>query len=112
MQSAEDAASGPTVLTVGTVRVELEPSTVRVDGRCVDLAPRERAVLEVLARRPGVVVTKQHLLSSVWAGAVDDHAVEVTVGRLRRRLGGTLDIRTVPRRGYSLLAPAAGRSPV
>ncbi len=67
-------------------------------------------MLEVLARRPGVVRDQADTCSRrSGQGAVDGHAVEVTVGRLRRRLGGTLDIRTVPRRGYSLLAPTAGQ---
>ena len=39
----------------------------------------------------------------VWTGESDDHVVEVTVGRLRRRLGPAGDsIETVMRRGYRL----------
>jgi len=39
----------------------------------------------------------------VWVGESDDHVVEVTIGRLRRRLGvaGAL-VGTVVRRGYRL----------
>jgi DNA-binding winged helix-turn-helix (wHTH) protein len=44
----------------------------------------------------------------VWHGAADDHAVEVTVGRLRRRLDGVLRVETVPRRGYRLVGPTIG----
>jgi two-component system response regulator QseB len=95
------------VVHVGEVRVELHPTAVLVAGRPVELAPRERAVLEVLSRRPGSVVNKHQLLAAVWHGEADGHAVEVTVGRLRRRLAGSLDIQTVPRRGYRLVAPAA-----
>ncbi len=69
----------------------------------------------VLARRPGAVVTKGQLLAEVWRGGADGHAVEVTVGRLRRRLGSAVPIRTVPRRGYRLdlgplTASPAGRA--
>jgi uroporphyrinogen-III synthase len=95
------------VVLVGTVPIEMGGALVTVDGRPVDLAPRERAVLEVLSRRPGSVVNKSQLLAAVWKGAADGHAVEVTIGRLRRRLDGVLDIQTVPRRGYRLVAPAA-----
>jgi uroporphyrinogen-III synthase len=39
----------------------------------------------------------------VWTGETDDHVVEVTVGRLRRRLGSAgTHIETVMRRGYRL----------
>lgn len=92
-------------LQVGTVRVRVGRAAIVVDGHRVDLAPRERRVLEVLGRRPGSVVNKQLLLSTVWEGRADGHAVEVTVGRLRRRLDGLLEIQTVPRRGYRLVEP-------
>jgi uroporphyrinogen-III synthase len=41
----------------------------------------------------------------VWGGAsADEHAVEVTVSRLRTRLGPLGNaLRTVPRRGYRLV---------
>jgi DNA-binding response OmpR family regulator len=69
----------------------------------VSLTDRERAVLELLARRPGAVVSKSTLLREVWAGETDEHVVEVTVGRLRRRLGSAgSNIETVMRRGYRL----------
>jgi uroporphyrinogen-III synthase len=50
------------------------------------------------------VVTKPELLRDVWRAAdADEHAVEVTVSRLRRRLGPAgRAVRTVPRRGYRL----------
>jgi len=76
---------------------------VRLQGRAVVLPPdlaagdasttvlltdRERVVLHALAERPGVVWSKDDLLARVWNGAESDpHVVEVTVGRLRQRLG-------------------------
>lgn len=89
----------------------LTGTDVRVQGRLVlvageepvQLTDRERAVLTALSRRPGAVVSKGELRKQVWANGADDHAVEVTVGRLRRRLGPAADgIETVMRRGYRL----------
>jgi two-component system response regulator TctD len=94
------------VVQVGDLRIDLGADAVLIGGRRVELAPRERDVLEVLVRRPGSVVNKQQLLAAVWHGAADGHAVEVTIGRLRRRLAGLLEIQTVPRRGYRLVAPS------
>jgi uroporphyrinogen-III synthase len=73
------------------------------NGDPISLTDRERSVLALLARRPGAVVSKHTLLREVWTGESDDHVVEVTIGRLRRRLGpaGT-HIETVMRRGYRL----------
>jgi uroporphyrinogen-III synthase len=73
------------------------------DETPVRLTDREHAVLCVLARRPGAVVAKQTLLDEVWDGSSDHHVVEVTVGRLRKRLAEAGDsIETVVRRGYRL----------
>lgn len=67
----------------------------------VELTDRERGVLEVLLRRPGAVVAKSLLGREVWGAAADDHTTEVTVARLRRRLGPAgAAIETVVRRGY------------
>lgn len=94
-----------------SIALELNGVPVLLQGRLVvvgdsepiRLTERERAVLEELARQPGAVVSKQALNARVWSGAADDHVVEVTVGRLRRRLGlvGSA-IDTVMRRGYRL----------
>jgi uroporphyrinogen-III synthase len=86
--------------------VVLQGALARVGADEVWLSGRERAVLGVLARRPGTVVAKEELLRSVWgAEDVDAHAVEVAVGRLRRRLGPAgAGLEAVPRRGYRLAA--------
>jgi uroporphyrinogen-III synthase len=87
------------------VEVVLQGSVAVVDGNEIELAERERAVLAVLAERPGAVVSKAALLRRVWGpGEVDEHAVEVTVARLRRRLGLAGNaIETAVRRGYRLV---------
>lgn len=95
----------------------LAGTEVRVQGRAVVvvdpdaggpevvwLTDRERLVLGALASRPGVVWSKGELLEQVWAGSESDpHVVEVTVGRLRQRLGPAgAGVETVIRRGYRL----------
>lgn len=87
---------------LGGVDVRLQGATAVVGGRAVVLSPRERAVLAALASRPGRVLAKDDLLARLWGGG-DPHTVEVTVGRLRRRLGPPgRAIRSVTRRGYVL----------
>lgn len=99
---------------LGGVRVRVGGSAVLVGETVLDLAPQELAVFAVLARKPGVVLAKAELRRLAWAeGAnVDDHAVEVTVGRLRRRLPAELQIATVAKRGYRLIAGDALTSTV
>ena len=96
-------------LGFGGHAVTLRGRLVVVDGaEPVRLTDRERDVLRVLAERPGVVVSKRALLRRVWGhGETDEHAVEVTVARLRQRLGAAgTGIETVIRRGYRLDVPA------
>ncbi|MEZ5323179.1 MAG: uroporphyrinogen-III synthase [Microthrixaceae bacterium] len=91
-------------LDLGGSRVAVQGRLVSVGGGApVRLTDREHAVLETLVRRPGAVVSKRELLDRVWSGESDEHVVEVTVGRLRRRLGAAgASIETVVRRGYRL----------
>lgn len=71
------------------------------DDDPIELTDRERAVLAVLLRRPGVVVAKSALGREVWGTTADDHTTEVTVARLRKRLGPAgASVETVVRRGY------------
>jgi uroporphyrinogen-III synthase len=105
---ADELATRRRTFTVDGVTAEVQGSMVTVvgagDGASVSLATRERWVFEVLSRRPGVVVPRQTLLEEVWGSAhTDPHALEVTVGRLRRRLAPTgLRVDAVHRRGYRL----------
>jgi uroporphyrinogen-III synthase len=95
------------LLSLAGIPVHLQGRMVRVrGGDGVLLSDRERGVLDTLARKPGAVVSKATLLRSVWgATESDEHVVEVTVARLRQRLGeaGT-GVETVVRRGYRLSA--------
>jgi DNA-binding response OmpR family regulator len=73
------------------------------DGRYLPLSRKEYAVLEVLMRARGAVVTAEELLERAW----DEHAdpfttvVKVTVSKLRAKLGEPSVIATVPG-GYRL----------
>jgi uroporphyrinogen-III synthase len=75
-----------------------------------ELTPRERGVFELLADAHGAVVPRQRLLASVWGSAdADPHVLEVTVARLRRRLGPCgAAVETVPGRGYRINPGHAG----
>jgi uroporphyrinogen-III synthase len=103
VQAIVGAFEGRTVrFRLGGVDVQLQGSTALVGERATSLSPRERDVLEVLGRSPGRIVGKDELLRALW-GDGDPHTVEVTVARVRRRLGAPgRALRTVPRRGYVL----------
>ena len=66
--------------------------------------PGPIAVLRALARNPGRVLSCAEIRRATpnWA-AVDDHAIEQAVSRLRRTLHHGDLIQTVMRRGYRLV---------
>jgi uroporphyrinogen-III synthase len=103
------AVSDALVTRTATVRLhraelQLAGNVVRVGDWRAELTGTEARLLATLAARAGSVIPKEELLRQVWGDdAGDTHVVEVTVGRLRRRLGAHADaITAVPKRGYAL----------
>ena len=87
----------------------LDPVTHRVTrgGAELGLTPKEYAILEVLMRYAGRLVTKPRIAESVWEDAPDDfdNLVDVHVSHLRRKIetaGGPPLIHTVRARGFRL----------
>ncbi len=94
--------------TLAGVPIRIQGQSVAIAGQVVELSEREAELLHALAVRAGTVVSKGQLLERVWQGTEsDEHVVEVTVARLRGRLGPIgAGIETVVRRGYRLSAAA------
>jgi DNA-binding response OmpR family regulator len=72
------------------------------DGLLLTLTPKEFAVLEVLMRAQGTVVSAEELLEKAWDENADPftNAIRVAVMTLRRKLGDPPVIETVPGAGY------------
>ncbi|MHA7888797.1 response regulator transcription factor [Roseicyclus sp.] len=74
-------------------------------GRTVELRNRELRLLEVFARHPGQILSKTQLMDRLFAQDADvtENAIEVYVGRLRRRIDGMgVRIETVRGLGYRM----------
>jgi DNA-binding response OmpR family regulator len=84
--------------------IELDPlrRTATRDGHPLELSAKEFGVLEALLRAAPGVVSAERLLEQVWDANADPFTktVQVTVGRLRRKLGEPPVIRTTPGAGY------------
>ena len=97
-------APAPAVLRAGDL--ELDPGRLEAarDGRPLDLSPREFAVLELLVRAEGRLVSAEELLEKAWDENADPFTsvVRVVMSRLRRKLGEPDPIATVPGKGYRL----------
>jgi len=82
------------------VQIELRGRRVVLDGTDVTLGPSSLALFTTLAASDGVV-SRQALVAHL-PDEPDDHALEVTMSRLRRALGVPGLITTVVKRGYRL----------
>jgi DNA-binding response OmpR family regulator len=76
-------------LTVGPITLDEAARRVTVEGRAVDLSPREFSLLECLLRHPGQTLTRDQLLDQAWpfGAAVTPNAVDAYVHYLRDKLG-------------------------
>jgi uroporphyrinogen-III synthase len=90
-------------LEVAGLPVRLQGARVDIDGREVRLTPRERTLLDAMVAAGGAVLSKRTLSQLAWASTVSEHTVEVTVNRLRAKLGpASVALETSNRRGYRL----------
>ena len=89
------------------LRADADSGAVYHQGRPLDLAPREGALLRALLARPGQAVAKERLFDLVFAGEADvqPDAIEVVAYRLRKRLAAT-PARLVTLRGLGYLLKA------
>jgi uroporphyrinogen-III synthase len=88
-------------LTLGSVPLIQQGTTVTIDGTVTNLSAREASLLAVLLARRPQVISKRELLTLVWSGEGEEHVVEVTIARLRAKLGrAATGIVSIPRRGY------------
>jgi len=98
------------VLQAGNLSLDTASRTLTVEGVRVQAQPREVALVELLLRRVGQVVTKSTLESQIYPfdAEVTPNALEAVVSRLRRHLaaaGADVAIKTVHGVGYALVAP-------
>ena len=79
--------------------------TLRHGLESIDLRNREIRLLEVFARNKGQILSKNHLMDRLFSydAEVSENAIEVYVGRLRRRIDGMgVRIETVRGLGYRM----------
>lgn len=96
----------------GKSTLELRGQAALVDGELRPVPPAPMAVLRALAESPGRTLPRPVLGAvlrrhSGRMDAVDEHAVETAVGRLRSALGSTGLVQTVVKRGYRLAVPVS-----
>jgi two-component system, OmpR family, response regulator len=99
-----------TVLQVHDLSLDLMARTARRQGVVIELQSKEFALLEVLMRNAGRVVTRTMLLERVWNFNFEPNTtvVETHVSRLRTKIDKPFDVplmHTVRNTGYSMHGP-------
>ncbi|MCK8464459.1 response regulator transcription factor [Aliiroseovarius sp. S1339] len=91
-----------TTLEAGPLRIDLRQMRVSIDGRPLKVTPLEYRLLNYLMHNRGQVVAQEELAENIYFRdqEPDSNAIEVLVGRLRRKIGGDV-IET--RRGFGYM---------
>jgi two-component system KDP operon response regulator KdpE len=78
---------GP-IFRSGRLDVDAERREARVAGELVRLTPTEYAVLDILVRYSGRIVTRERLLKEVWgpAGEAEEGSLRVYINALRKKI--------------------------
>ena len=103
--------SASAVVQVGGIQIDVAARDVTVEGRPLDLSPKEFDLLLALAERTGEVVSKRELLAQVWREpwGGSERTVDVHLSWLRKKLGETANepryLRTVHGVGVKLVDP-------
>jgi two-component system KDP operon response regulator KdpE len=86
--TASDGGEQLSVVDAGGFRVDLINRKVIRDGDVVRLTPREWAILQLLVRNPGRLITQQQMLKKIWGPAYGSETqyLRVYMGQLRRKL--------------------------
>lgn len=87
----ENASSGSQELTIGNLQILPDAFVAKKHGKEVELTHREFELLHHLANHMGQVMTREHLLETVWGYDYfgDVRTVDVTVRRLREKIEDT-----------------------
>jgi two-component system OmpR family response regulator len=97
-------------IVVGDIVIDPASHSVTRAGVAVDLSPREFALLEYLASRPGEVLRRSDIIDHVWEWDYDgmSNIVDVYIGYLRKKLETPFRsrvIKSVRGVGYGLEPP-------
>ena len=93
-------------LNFGNVAVYPLTASIEFDDRKINLRNRELRLLEIFFNSPGILFSKDQLTDRLFliSDEVTENAIEVYVGRLRKKLAeSTVTIETVRGIGYRLI---------
>ena len=97
------------LVKVGDMTLNLDTKVVKIAGKTLNLTGKEYALLELLALRKGMIVSKEQFLNHLYGGTDEEpemKIIDVFLFRIRNKItklsGGVDYIQTVWGRGYIL----------
>jgi DNA-binding response OmpR family regulator len=90
---------------IGRLRIDFPRQEVTIDNRPVRLRTKEFALLATFAENPGIVLSREKLLETVWGYDFygESRTVDVHVNHLREKIAGSgAIIETVRGTGYKI----------
>ena len=102
---AHDSVSDGEVIKYENIEISLQKYELKLNGKAIDIPPKELELLYFLASNSNRVFTRDQLLDKVWGFDYlgDSRTVDVHVKRLREKLEGVRDkwmLKTVWGVGY------------
>lgn len=99
-----DPAGADTVITNGSIELNVEKHVVSYDGNNIELTYKEFELLRVLMKNAGNVMTREILMDRVWGTSYEGESrtLDMHIKTLRKKLGedGGKLIKTVRNVGY------------
>lgn len=101
------APTASPTLRISDLEVDTKTCTVTRNGKRIELAPKEYALLEYLIMHPCEAIDRMQLLEHVWGETVDEfsNTVDVHIRYLRKKIDEPFAkhlIQTIKQKGYML----------
>ena len=94
----------PKILTAGPLNLDTAKRIIKLDGKVLELRPKEYAMLAYLIEHAGIVVPKDELLKNIWSVSANNasNRLEVCVCHIRSKFTGKNQnlLKTVRGHGY------------
>jgi DNA-binding winged helix-turn-helix (wHTH) protein len=107
-----------TVIAFGAFQLDVEAGRLLRNGRVIRLKPQPFRLLQLLASRPGELVTREEIRLLLWGADtfVDfEQGVNTAIKQIRDALKDDAErplyLQTIPKRGYRFIAPVESGTP-